>query len=220
MPNIVIFENQPVIAEGLALIIEGDSENKVLAKANSSKKFFQIIETHSSEINLAIIDIEIDEENLSGIEVAAKIRAKYPDINILFLTGYSKCSYILSVFGIYEGYLFKDVHPSELKRAIKEITTQGLGTYYPQDVIRFYHKCRADQLPSLKPEQVMTLNLVANGYSNQEIAQKLSMPEKALTEYSIRERRRRLRYLLDAKNSPNMIAKALKYGFISMKDIL
>lgn len=218
MPNLILLENQSLIAKGLALILEGDIENSLLFTANNSNQLFSYLSINHKKVDLAILDIELGEKK-NGVTVAEELRLKYPFIKIIFLTNWRKCQFLEPVFGEYEGYLFKDVHPNELRIAIKAVTTEGLGTYYSQDVINLYYYCMKNKRPSLSNELIETINLIAQGYNNNEIAEALTSKENPLTENSIRERRRKLRYIFSAKNSPHLLAKAFKFGYISPDEI-
>lgn len=219
MPNLIILENQALVSKGIALIIESDPNNHILQISSHPDRFMSFLKTHHREVDLAILDIELSDTSLTGLDVAAMIREDYPAIRIMFLTSYKRCEFIVPVFGQYESYLYKDVHPNELKKAIQDICTPGKGTYYSADAMSFYYQCMQQRRPDLSEEMIQILRLIANGYTNPEIADRLTSPHKPLTENSIRERRRKLRFLLQASNSPQVIAKALKYGFLDTSDI-
>jgi len=219
MPNIILLENQALVAKGLSLLIEGDPSNHIFSVVPDSQRLWRELEQKHPQVDLAILDIELDDPSETGLDLAEKIRGQYPLIKILFLTSYKRCEFILPVFGKYEGYLFKGVHPNDLRRAITDICTPGKGTYYDQEAVQFYYQCMQDKRPDLSQELIQIIKLIAKGWTNPEIAEQLSSRDNPLTENSIRERRRKLRVLLQAKNSPHVIARAFKYGFLTTTDI-
>lgn len=219
MPHIVIFENQQLVSEGISLVLKGDPDNHVLHTAAAEAQLMSFLERHADEVDLILMDIELDTPDRTGLDVAYVVRERFPLIRIIFLTSYKRCEYIVPVFGQFEGYVFKDVHPQILRKAISDVTTAGKGTYYDTDAMNLYYQCMQNKRPKLSSEMVQTLVYMANGYTNPEIAEKMTTPERFLTENSIRERRRKLRVLLNAQNSAHIIARAFQMGYLDTHHI-
>ena len=99
------------------LLGDFDKDIEVL-EARNGKEALNVIQ--QKEIDILISDIQMG--FMTGIELAAKVRETYPDMEILFFSGYDDFEYVRSALSLRAvNYILKPVNPEELKKTFAEI---------------------------------------------------------------------------------------------------
>ncbi len=94
------------------------NEELKLYEAKNGKEALTIIQ--QNEIDILISDIQMG--LMTGIELATKVREIYPDLEILFISGYDDFEYVRSALSLRAvNYILKPVNPEELKKSLTEI---------------------------------------------------------------------------------------------------
>ena len=106
-----------------------------------------------NEADAALLDIDMPE--MSGLALAAKIKEKYPDISVVFTTGYAQ--FAVDAFALHaSGYLMKPLSKErideELRYARNEIVAR-YGRIFKTKVIRDYFVAKAWYTPLYQPEE-------------------------------------------------------------------
>ena len=115
-PTVIIVEDEPVLLSGFMHII-----NEVLPEVQSFG-FISGEETlrfaGTTQVDVAFLDIELFGE--SGIDLARKLMALNPSVNIIFLTGHSE--YTASALELHcSGYIMKPLTPEKIKNEIAHL---------------------------------------------------------------------------------------------------
>ena len=82
MITVVLFEDNPQLREGLAMLIGGTDGYKVLAAFKDCSNLVEDLKTHQPDVVL----MDIDMPGMNGIDALKVIRQHYPDIKVLMLT--------------------------------------------------------------------------------------------------------------------------------------
>lgn len=182
--KIIIADDQQIICEGLAVMLNQQSDLEVIATANSGEDV--INKTIESKPDVILMDIRMP--GIGGITATKILKEKYPNIKIIMLTTFSQNDYILKALkNGASGYLLKetDVHQlvdaiyQSLKgqilipESIQPLLMQQLETSGENDSRSSFETV----LDALKERNVRftdtetnILKRLLNGYSNQEIA--------------------------------------------------
>ena len=111
--NIIIIDDDQLVALSLKTILESDPEIKVTAVGSSGKDAILLFEKYQTETDILLMDIRM--APMSGLEAGEKILKQDPLAKILYLTTFSDDEYIVRALHIgAKGYLLKQNYESIL----------------------------------------------------------------------------------------------------------
>lgn len=166
--KILIVEDQVIMRDSLANLINGQEDMRVVGSIGSAADALESCRVNAPD--LILMDVRTD-NNENGIAAAAEIRAQYPEIKIIIMTGMPEITYVDSAkkAGV-ESFLYKNVNSETMLATIRS-TIRGYGTF-PREV--------PSVLPgnlSFTDKEIAILRLVCEAKSRKEIAKELAMSE-------------------------------------------
>lgn len=124
--NIILADDHTLLRDALAKLINDFDEFTVLAQAADGNEVIEAVKNGPGNVDIILMDLNMP--NMDGYDTAKWIGKKYPGIKIVILTMYdSEVALIRLLQAGVNGFLKKDIHPHELKRALLTIAT---GEYY------------------------------------------------------------------------------------------
>ncbi len=181
--RILLAEDHRILREGLKRLIDEQPNMEVVGEAENGIAAWQ--KTKELEPDIVLMDITMP--RLNGAEATVKIRQLCPDVKIIALTGHRASAYLSEVLKAgASGYVLKQAAIDELIDAI-QIVAKG-GNYIDRasrdSIVNspLDHKVYKGE-PQGKPlsqREVQVLSLVANGYTNKEIANELAISVKTV----------------------------------------
>ncbi|HTM66322.1 MAG TPA: response regulator transcription factor [Flavipsychrobacter sp.] len=206
--RIAIADDHPLLVEGLKKILPTFPGISLFGCYYTGKELLNGLEQYLPDVLL--LDIHLPDKN--GDELVPIILKKYPSLKILTLTNFDSTIYVhhMIAHGVL-GYILKTATNEEL---IEAIQTVSRGEQYISDAmkekmndvdskIRKAFSSRA----SLTPREKEILQLVVDGHTNPEIAQKLFLSVKTVDNY-----RTNIMMKLDVSNTAALVTKALRTG--------
>lgn len=136
--------------------------------------------------DLILLDLVMPRQD--GLVTIPIVKAKSPSTRILVLTSFADNERVYqAIKSGADGYLLKDATPDELLKAIRDVA-QGEPALHPAIAMRVIKELSkpSESVPTLEvltPRELETLRLIAQGFSNQEIAQKLVVQERTVAKY-------------------------------------
>src|SRR5262245_16288125 len=186
--RIALVDDHPVVLAGIRALLQGVPEVELVGEANTAATGLKAICDSSPDI--AVIDLSLPD--ISGMELARQIRRHCPDVKIIALTVHEDRAYVHPVLEAgAKGYLLKRSAAGELLRAIQAVNR---GDIYPDPTIAEKASMSAPALVAseegdggeLSRREEDVLRLVAQGFSNKQIAGQLDVSVKSVETYKAR----------------------------------
>ena len=135
-----------------------------------------------------VVLMDLNLPDISGAEVTARVKEIVPDINIIILTVYNDAEHIFAALRAGAcGYLLKQAKADQISDAIREAHGGGapMTGEIARKVLATFAAPRSakDEGEALAPREKEILELVAQGYSNKEVADKLSLTVRTVDWY-------------------------------------
>jgi two-component system, NarL family, response regulator NreC len=196
--RLAIVEDHPALADGLATLIRGSSDVDVVGTAPDVAEAATLIERESPDVILCDITLAHDDD---GFEL---VRRFAPRPAFIMLTVASYPSYHARAVALGAmGYLSKMATVEQILDAIRAVAAGG--TAYPSDTRRSAKE--ALRVPTVREHEI--IGLVAEGLSNVEIAERLSLRVK-----TVESQLRRLFDRYDVTSRTALARLALRQGWI------
>jgi DNA-binding NarL/FixJ family response regulator len=176
MTKVAIVEDDARFRRSLRRVIESGSDYACIAAYPSGAEALDGIAANPPDI--VLMDLKLP--GLSGAEVTARLKARLPGLIVIVLTVYNDAESIFKALRAgASGYLLKQATAREILDALRNAQTGGapMTNEIARKVIATFHEPAppgADATP-LAPREREVLDLVAQGYANKEIADKLAI---------------------------------------------
>jgi len=186
MIRVLICDDQVVVCEGLRAILSTAPGIEVVGIGNDGEEALKLVE--SLHPDLVLMDLKMPVMN--GIEATRAIRQRFQDVRVLVLTTYDFDEWVFdAIRSGASGYLLKDTPRDALVSAIQG-TLSGKTYVDPAVAGKLFHQ--VSQSPTapdnnlvelLSERELAVLRLLARGFNNTEIAQKLFLSEGTVRNY-------------------------------------
>jgi DNA-binding NarL/FixJ family response regulator len=184
--KVVIADDSVLLREGIARLLT-DAGFEVVGQAGNAEELLLRVRSYSPDV--AVVDIRMPPTQTDeGLRAAAEIREKFPGTGVLVLSQYVEPAYALELLqesaeGV--GYLLKDrvSDVTEFAAAVRRVG-EGGSALDPTVVSQLVGRRRGDDpLAELTPREREVLGLMAEGRSNQGIAEQLVITERAVEKH-------------------------------------
>jgi DNA-binding NarL/FixJ family response regulator len=186
--RIALVDDHPVVLAGIRALLVGMPDVELVGEANTGATGLKAICECSPDI--AVIDLSLPD--FSGIELARRLSKRCPEVKIIALTVHEDRAYVHPVLDAgARGYLLKRSAGDELLRAIRAVNQ---GDLYLDPAIAEKASTNAAELAlgngadggELSRREEDVLQLVAQGFSNKQIAGQLEVSVKSVETYKAR----------------------------------
>jgi DNA-binding NarL/FixJ family response regulator len=184
--RVVLAEDSVLLREGVARLLE-EQGFEIVAQTGTAQDLMLKVRSYSP--NVVIVDIRMPPTHTDeGLKAAQEIRETYPDVGVLVLSQYVEPSYAMELLaesaeGV--GYLLKDrvSDVSEFAAAVRRVG-EGGSALDPAIVSQLVGRRRRDDpIDQLTPREREVLEHMAQGRSNQGIADQLVVTERAVEKH-------------------------------------
>ncbi len=211
--NVLIADDHKMFREGLAELLNKEQYIKVIDDVGSANEIRHTLK--SNDIDVILMDIDMGETN--GIEMTAEVKNDYPNVKVLSLSMHGDKNYIVKMLEAgANGYILKNAGKDEMINAIH--TVANGDTYLSNQVSAklLEHitnpsaagKKKSEGTP-LTDREVEVLRLIAEEYSNAEIAERLFISIRTVDTH-----RRNLLDKLGVKNTAGLVKYAIQRGLL------
>lgn len=180
--RIVLADDHPLMREGIARSLSVDHGFEVVGEADDASRAVDLVGWHTPD--LAVLDINMG--GGGGLAAAADIVARHPATRVVLLTVSEEESDLTLALKLgVKGYILKGVTARELRRALASVA-RGEAFVSPElaanvlvDASRQRQRCATD-LDALTQREEQILELLGEGLTNREIAERLCLAEKTV----------------------------------------
>ncbi len=179
--RVLIVDDQTIVRKGIRALLAEVSAIAVVGEASSGVEAIAQVQILQPDVTVMDLAMPV----MDGIEAICQITARQPDARILVLTSFTGDDKVFPAIKAGAlGYLLKDSEPSDLIRAIEQVS-RGEPSLHPSIAIQVLNELRhpAQKTPTpnvLTTREVEVLDLVAKGLSNREIAAQLVTTEATI----------------------------------------
>src|SRR6202451_1004610 len=204
MIGVLTVDDHPLLREGIAALVNAESDMKLVAEAANGHEAIEKFRLHQPDVTL----MDLQMPALNGIEAIISIRSEFPEARIIVLTTYVGDVQVLRALKAgARGYLLKGLLRKELLETIRAVHS-GQKRLPPEIAAEVAEHATDD---SLTPREIDVLRLIAGGNANKEIAAQLS-----LTEETVKGHVKNILAKLSAKDRTHAVTIGIKRGIIEL----
>lgn len=202
--KLFIVDDHFMVIEGIHSLLQNEKQIEWMGHAGNADSCLAFLKQQLPDVIL----MDISMPGLSGIELCKLVREQYPSIFIVGLSTFNQQSFIQKMMDNgASGYVLKNATQEELMEAIE---TVAIGkTYLSDEVASVLHKDNANVVPVITRREKEVLDLIAEGMTNNEIAQTLFI---SIT--TVDTHRKNLLTKFNAKNTALLIRIAAQLEII------
>lgn len=219
MIRILLCDDHAMFRQGLRSILETETAFRVIGEASSGREAVRYaLETHP---DIIVMDIQMPE--LDGVAATKDILAEWSDAKVIILTMYRQDTYVFEAIKVgARGYLLKDADANDLIESIRRVSEGEtlLNADMAASILDEFKRVKEvtpehseHKLSDLTEREAAILRLLAQGASNQEIAEKLEVSEK-----TVRNRLSEIFSKLRLNNRTQAALYALREGIATLPD--
>ena len=209
--RIVLADDHVLIRHGIKNLLSQNIDLKVLGEVSNGEELMVFLS--SNQVDLIILDISMP--NIGGLEAVTLVKDRYPAVKILIFTMHKSKQYFYhAMMAGADGYLVKDDSEEDLLTAIRRIQSGKnyispfLAEDFADDVINVYRKEKKSPFQELTRREREILQLVVDGYTSKQIADKLGLSPRTVDHH-----RSNLLRKFGMSNSVDLVNFAVRNGF-------
>lgn len=209
--RVLLADDHALVRAGIRSLLQNINGIQVVGEAGDGNEALRLIEQHRPDVVL----MDLDMPELNGLEATALVKKSFPDVRVIILSMHANEEYVLqSLRAGAIGYLLKGSRAVELELAVMA-AVRG-GTYLSPEASTFavgaiMQRAGGKRPPNilLTPRQQQVLQLLAEGNTRKQIAQKLNVSAKTVDTY-----RAQLMNLLDIHDVAGLVRYAISNGML------
>ncbi len=183
--RVMLVDDHEIVRQGLSAVLDATDDLEVVVEAGTAQE--AVARARVFEPDVVVMDVRLPDGN--GVDACREIRSRRPETRVLMLTSYSDDQALFdSIMAGAAGYLLKQVRGQQLADSIRRV---GRGesildpavTQRVLERVRNPEEGRDERLARLTPTEERILDMIADGRTNREIAERLHLAEKTIKNY-------------------------------------
>jgi DNA-binding NarL/FixJ family response regulator len=217
MINIVLTEDHNVVRNGIRSLLERSGSIKVIGEAVNGQEAIDLL---NNGVIPDILLTDINMPGISGLDLIVEIKALHPQVKVIVLSMLDNEKYVIKAFRSgASGYLLKSVRADEMIFAIQHVHADerylcaDLALHFLDRVVHLPELNAHDDTrlhTEFSEREMETLELIAQGLTNQDIAERLFTSKRTIEGY-----RKSMLEKTDLPNTASLIRFAIRNGIIN-----
>ncbi len=201
--RILLVDDHPLVREGLRARLQAGGGCEVTAEAGSAEAAMQALLREQPD--LVLMDVGLKGSEANGIELAARMIERCPELRVLMFSMYDNPEYVQRALQAgARGYVLKDAAADELLAAIEAVRSGG--TFLSPGVTRRLFRAQAPK-PLLTPRESEILSAMARGESSKQIARALDLSVR-----TVETHRQNIKRKLELDSPADLMRYALEHA--------
>jgi DNA-binding NarL/FixJ family response regulator len=201
----LVVDDHAAIREGVKMILARDREISVIGECSSGDAAIEMAERRRPDVIL----MDVRMRGMDGFEATRRITAAHPGMAVILYTAHGERGLLAEGLDCgARGYVLKDAPPDDIVRAVKRVA-EGGAYVDPTLASELVSPKATEKIPALSTREREILGLLANGFSNPEIAARLFISPE-----TVRTHVRNAMAKLEADTRTQAVALALRYALI------
>jgi len=201
----LIVDDHAAIREGVKMILARDREISVIGECASGDAAIEMAERRRPDVIL----MDVRMRGMDGFEATRKITGAHPGMAVILYTAHGERGLLAEGLDCgARGYVLKDAPPDDIVRAVKRVA-EGGAYVDPTLASELVSPKATERMPALSTREREILGLLANGFSNPDIAARLFISPE-----TVRTHVRNAMAKLEADTRTQAVALALRYALI------
>ena len=208
MIKVLLADDHALVRAGIRSLLNAMAQVEVVAEASSGEEAIDLAST--SRPDVVLMDIAM--KGITGLEAAARMRERMPEVRVVILSMHSGEEYVLQALRAgAAGYLLKDAATGELELALRSVMRgeSWLSPSVSRQVVEGYVRSGESAPEALTARQREVLRLVAGGKSTKEIAFLLNLSVK-----TVETHRAQIMERLNIRDVAGLVRYALRTGLV------
>jgi DNA-binding NarL/FixJ family response regulator len=181
--KVFIADDHKILRESLIILLSRDENIEVIGEAADGQEAFTKISSLRPDV--AVLDISLP--GLNGLDLAAKMQQEIPEVKVVILTMHKSEDFVArALFAGVKGYVLKENALEELIQSIRKVYDGGmfLSNTITELVVDSYMKESQagvhDAAKTMSTREREILQLLAEGYNNKDVSEKLNLSIKTV----------------------------------------
>jgi two-component system, NarL family, response regulator DevR len=182
--RVFLVDDHEIVRRGIADLLDDEADLQVCGEAASAAEALARITVSRPEV--AVLDVRLPDGN--GVELCRELRARTPELRCLMLTSFSDDEALLdAIMAGAAGFVLKQVLGNDLLAAIRTVAA-GQSLLDGRTTAALMNRLRrqrddADPLRDLSDQERTVLELIGDGLTNRQIAERMFLAEKTVKNY-------------------------------------
>lgn len=184
--RVMLVDDHEIVRQGLRALLEAEGDIEVVAEADNEPSAVSLASTHRPDV--VVMDVRMP--GGSGVEACRAIRNERPDAQVVMLTSFSDDEALFnSIMAGAAGFVLKQIRGRDLIDAIRTVGggKSLLDPDVTQRVLERLRKAKFDdkdpKLARLSPQEERILDMIGEGLTNREIAERVHLSDKTVKNY-------------------------------------
>lgn len=212
--SVILADDHVLLRDALANLINAFDDFRIIGTADNGEALLSLIQ-HQVPPDLLLLDLNMP--TMDGYEAARQVQKKFPAVKMIILTMYDSEIALIRLLQIgVRGFLKKDIHPAELKIALKAVVEDGY--YYTNTatgkIASFFYKSHQNHVPMdrnlLSEIEIQFLKYASTDMTYKEIAMHMRLTPRTIDSY-----RDGLFEKLDVKSRVGLAIYSVKNGIVT-----
>jgi two-component system, NarL family, response regulator DevR len=182
--RVFLLDDHEIVRRGLRELLEATADLEVVGEAGTAEEALRRIPATTPDV--AVLDVRLPDGD--GVTVCRDIRSRLPAVQCLMLTSFADDEALFdAIMAGAAGYVLKQIRGTELIDAIRKVAS-GQSLLDPTVTARVLERLRTgapedEKLEGLTDQERRILDLLAEGLTNREIADRMYLAEKTVKNY-------------------------------------